>query len=54
MVSLQCKDYGYECEYVTEGEIDNVIEDYKQHMDKVHGIDYSKEVIMDFVKRKSP
>jgi predicted small metal-binding protein len=53
MVSLQCKDYGYECQYVIEGEIDFVIDDYRQHMDKVHGIDYSKEVVADFVKRKS-
>ena len=49
MVSLRCNDYGYECNYVSEGEVDKVVEEYKQHMDEEHGIDYSKEAIMDFV-----
>ncbi len=52
MVSLRCNDYGYECNYVAEGEVDKVVEEYKQHMDEEHGIDYSKEAIMDFVNRK--
>ena len=52
MINLRCRDYGYECEYVTEGEIDKVVDDYKEHMNDIHGIDYSRESIMLFVKRK--
>lgn len=52
MVNLRCNDYGYECEYESEGEIDKVIDDYREHMNEEHGIDYSKEVILKFIKRK--
>ena len=52
MVSLRCKDYGYECNYVAEGEVDKVVDEYKEHMEEEHGIDYSKETIMNFVNRK--
>ena len=54
MVNLRCNDYGYECEYVSEGEIEKVVNDFQEHMNDEHGIDYSKEVILDFVKRKNP
>ena len=52
MVSLRCNDYGYECNYVTEGDNDKVVEEYKKHMDEEHGIDYSQETIVDFINRK--
>ena len=53
MVNLRCNDYGYECEYISEGEIDEVVENYKEHMNNEHGIDYSKESILEFIKRKN-
>ena len=53
MTSLRCRDYGYECEYVSEGKIDEVIDDYKEHMSEEHGIDYSRESVLQFVKRKN-
>ncbi len=52
MVNLRCNDYGYECEYESEGEIDKVIDDYREHMNEENGIDYSKEIILEFIKRK--
>ena len=52
MPSLRCQDYGYTCDYVSEGAIDKIVNDYKDHMNQVHGIDYSKESIMLFIKRK--
>ncbi|WP_316505499.1 DUF1059 domain-containing protein [Nitrosopumilus sp.] len=52
MVNLRCKDYGYKCEYMTNGEIDKIVDDYKEHMNDIHGIDYSRESVMLFVKRK--
>ena len=52
MTSLRCQDYGYKCDYIAEGETDRVIDDYKEHMNDVHGIDYSRESVLQFVKRK--
>ena len=53
MAKLRCGDYGFECDYVAEGEMENVIEDFRVHTDDVHGIDYSKEVVMQFLLRKT-
>ena len=53
MTKLRCKDYGYECNFVAEGEIEKVIEDFGQHTEGEHGIDYSKEVLMGFILRKT-
>jgi predicted small metal-binding protein len=47
-------DYGFECSFFTEGEIDNVDSDYWTHMNKEHGIDYSKETIGRTIKKKFP
>ncbi len=53
MAKLKCGDYGFECDFVTEGEkIEKVVEDFRKHMDDVHGIDYSKEAVMQFLLRK--
>ena len=45
-------DYGFECDFVVEGEIEKVIEDFRTHTEEEHGIDYSKEAIMQFLLRK--
>lgn len=46
-------DYGYECEFVAEGEVENVINNFRIHTEEEHGIDYSNEVLMQFILRKS-
>ncbi|MCV0431468.1 DUF1059 domain-containing protein [Nitrosopumilus sp.] len=53
MAKLKCNDYGFECDFVVEGEIDMVLEKFGQHTDEEHGIDYSKESLMQFILRKS-
>jgi len=53
LAKLRCSEYGYECDFVTEGEIEKVIEEFKQHTDEKHGIDYSIEVLMGFILRKT-
>ena len=53
MAKLNCRDYGYDCDFVVEGEIEHVIEKFGQHMDQVHGIDYTKEALMQIILRKS-
>lgn len=53
MAKLTCRDYGFECDFVAEGEIEPVIKEFGQHTEEVHGIDYSKEALMQVILRKS-
>jgi predicted small metal-binding protein len=53
MPKLRCSDYGFECDYVAESpEAAQVIEDYGKHSEEVHGIEYSKESLMQFILRQ--
>lgn len=52
MVKLRCMDYGFECDYTIEGPESLVVERFRDHMDSEHGIDYSREAIVQFVRRK--
>ena len=53
MPRLACKDYGFECDFVAESaEPASVIEEYRKHSDEEHGIEYSKESLMQFILRK--
>ena len=53
MAKLQCLDYGFECDFISEGDIEQVLEEFGKHTDEVHGIDYSKEVLMQIILRKT-
>ena len=52
MAKLKARDYGFEDDFVAEGEVEEVIEAFRKHMDEVHGIDYSREAIMQFILRQ--
>ncbi|MEC4849219.1 MAG: DUF1059 domain-containing protein [Nitrosarchaeum sp.] len=52
MIKLRCNDYGFECDFVAEGEITQVIEEFGKHTDEEHGIDYSKDALMQIILRK--
>ena len=52
MIKLRCNDYGFECNFVSEGEIAQVIEEFGKHTDEEHGIDYSKDALMQIILRK--
>ena len=52
MAKLTCNDYGFECDFIVEGEIETVINNFRKHTDDEHGIDYSKEAVMQFLLRK--
>ena len=52
MARLRCADYGFECEFVSEGEIETVIDEFRAHTEEEHGIDYSKESLMQFIIRQ--
>ena len=52
-IKLACSDYGFECDYEIEGAVEKVIFDYWEHMNNEHGIEYSKESILESIKRKN-
>jgi len=52
MAKLRCSDYGFECDFVSEGEMEHVIEEFGNHTNEEHGIDYSKEALMQFILRQ--
>ena len=54
MVKLQCKDYGFECDFHVEGsDTAKVIVDFGKHTEEEHGIEYSKESLMQIIMRKN-
>jgi len=52
VIKLTCKDYGFECEFVSEGEVEKVLDEFGKHTLDEHGIEYSKEALMQFILRK--
>jgi predicted small metal-binding protein len=53
MAKLVCSDYGFECDFQVEGEMELVIEEFGKHTTEEHGIEYSKEALMQFILRKA-
>jgi len=52
-IKLSCKDYGFDCNFSAEGtDITAVIKNFGIHTEKEHGIEYSKEALMQFIIRK--
>ena len=54
MANIRCGDYGYGCNYVSQGNVEKMVFDFWEHMNNEHGIDYSKETIAEIIKRKNP
>jgi len=53
MTRLRCSDYGYECSFIAESaDATKVIEEFGKHTAKEHGIEYSKEALMQFLMRQ--
>ena len=53
MPKLRCSDYGFECDFVAEADdVGKVIDDYGRHSTEEHGIEYSKESLMQFILRQ--
>ena len=53
LAKLACKDYGFECDYMCDGDIEDVVSEFGKHTEEEHGIEYQKEVIMGFILRKN-
>ena len=50
---LACRDYGYDCEFAVVGDVGSVVAQFGKHTEEEHGIEYTKEVLMQFILRKS-
>jgi len=53
VTKLVCSDYGYDCEFVVESNNIHVIEGFGMHMIEVHGIEYTKEALIQIILRKN-
>jgi predicted small metal-binding protein len=52
-MKLICRDYGFDCDFVSEGkDVSIVLEEFGKHTLDEHGIEYSKEALMQFILRK--
>ena len=54
MSVLNCRYYGFECNYEMEGDIKKITDEFKNHITKEHKIDYPKEILMKTILRKKP
>ena len=53
MARLRCQDYGFECKFVAEGIVTaQVLDEFRKHTEDEHGIEYSKEALMQFIIRQ--
>ena len=52
MVKAVCSDYGFDCGFVCEGDLDTVIDDFVKHCTEEHGIEYGKETLTKFLLNK--
>jgi len=53
MAKLCCVDYGFECNFAAESsDTSTMIEQFAKHTSDEHGIEYSKEALMQFMLRK--
>jgi len=49
-VKLACRDYGFECDFILEGEKSlSLIEKLREHFDQEHGIDYSTDAVIQMI-----
>lgn len=52
-IKVACKDYGFDCEYVTEDKSGSkLIEQLRSHFENEHGIDYSSEFLIQMIVNK--
>ncbi|WP_299291220.1 DUF1059 domain-containing protein [Nitrosopumilus sp.] len=51
MAELKARTYGFDDDFVVTGEVEEVIEKFKVHMEKEHGIEYSIEALNQFLLR---
>jgi predicted small metal-binding protein len=52
-LKLRCDDYGFECEYILDGEKTvSTIEKLRNHFEEAHGIDYTVEAVTQMITNR--
>ena len=52
-LKLRCEDYGFECDFVLEGEKNvSLLEQIRKHFEDEHGIDYATEAITQMIMNR--
>ncbi len=50
---LDCKNYGFDCNFITTGEdIGKIIKEFREHTVQEHFIDYPEGVLMKFIRHR--
>ena len=52
MSVLNCRYFGFECNYEKEGKITDIVDKFKRHIDEEHHVDYPKEILLQEILRK--
>ena len=53
MAKIRCSNYGFDCEFnLEEDDIAKLIVAFSKHSAEEHGIEYSKEALMQIILRK--
>ena len=53
MSNLSCKNYGFDCNFTTNGpEVRKVIKEFREHTMEEHHIDYPEGILMKFITNK--
>ncbi|GEM_PF-382405 len=53
MSQLICKNYGFDCNFITNGEeVIKIIKEFRKHTIQEHYIDYPEGVLMKFLRTK--
>ncbi len=53
MVRAVCKDYGFNCDFIIEGSMEKVVQEFGKHTTEKHGIEYSEETLIKFMLNNS-
>ena len=43
MVIISCHEYGFDCDFILDDEIGEVVKKYNEHSEEIHGIEYVKK-----------
>ena len=54
MSVLNCRYYGFEGNYEMEGDVKTIVDEFKNHITKIHRVDYPKEILANTILRKKP
>ncbi len=51
-LKIKVSDYGFDDDCVITGEPEEVIEKFRAHMEEEHGIDYTKEAVIQMIQNR--